>query len=121
MLSNFRTYEFAVQFARECRKLNAPRDLQDQLNRASASIALNLKEGSARHTRKDRHRFYRTSFGSFRECEAIFDIMDLKSEHLKRLSDMLGGSLNRLCRSTGTDETASHPPCPMPNPHPACP
>ena len=100
MRSKFYTYEYAIQFARECRKLNVPPDLQDQLNRASASIALNLKEGSARHTEKDRHRFYRTALGSFRECEAVFDIMDLRSEALQKLADTLGGSLYRLCQST---------------------
>ena len=100
MKSSFRTYDFAVLFARDCRKLCVPPDLQDQLNRASASIALNLKEGSARHTQKDRHRFYRTAFGSFRECEAIFDILDLKEVPVRKLAQKLGGSLNCLCRAT---------------------
>ena len=63
--------------------------------------SLNLKEGSARHTLKDRHRFYRTAFGSFRECEAVFDIMALKNNSLEILTNALGGSLNRLCRATG--------------------
>jgi four helix bundle protein len=102
MRSRFYTYEFAIQFARECRKLNAPHDLQEQLNRASASIALNLKEGGARHTEKDRHRFYRTALGSFRECEAVFDIMELKSEPHQKLADALGGSLYRLCQRTAS-------------------
>ncbi len=100
MKSDFRTYEYAIQFARECRTLTLPSDLRDQLNRASASVALNLKEGSSRHTPKDRHRFYRIAFGSFRECEAIFDIVDLKNETLRTLTHSLGGSLNCLCRAT---------------------
>lgn len=100
MQSNFRTYNAAVLFASECRKLNSPLDLQDQLNRASASIALNLKEGSARHTAKDRHRFYRTAFGSFRECKAIFDIIQVHDETLLDLKDALGASLNLLCKAT---------------------
>ena len=104
MRSEFRTYEYAIQFARECRKLEIPTDLRDQLNRASASVALNLKEGSSRHTQKDRHRFYRISFGSFRECEAIFDIVEIKNEALRNLANSLGGSLNRLCQATRADE-----------------
>jgi four helix bundle protein len=100
MKTKFRTYEQAILFARECRKLSAPSDLQDQLNRASASIALNLKEGSARHTEKDRHRFYRTALGSFRECEAVFDILDLQSKPLLDLANTLGGCLYRLCQKT---------------------
>lgn len=103
MKSEFRTYKYAIQFARECRKLEIPADLRDQLNRASASVALNLKEGSSRHTQKDRHRFYRISFGSFRECEAIFDIIELNNETLQDLINRLGGSLNCLCRATRTD------------------
>jgi four helix bundle protein len=98
--SGFRTYELAIRFARICRTIEVPSDLRDQFNRASASVALNLKEGSARRTQRDRHRFYRTAFGSFRECEAIFDIMDLRDESVRGLSDALGGSLNRLCRAT---------------------
>ena len=100
MKPKFRTYDFAVQFAEACRKLNAPSDLQEQLDCASASVALNLKERSARHTEKDRHRFYRTAFGSFRECEAIFDIIDLKDDELRKLTSSLGGSLNCLCQAT---------------------
>ena len=67
-------------------------------------VALNLKEGSARHTEKDRHRFYRQALGSFRECEAIFDIIDLKSESLENLTNKLGASLFRLCQSTGESQ-----------------
>ncbi|MBI3543601.1 MAG: four helix bundle protein [Deltaproteobacteria bacterium] len=100
MQVKFRTYEFSVQFARLCRTLDVPPDLKDQLDRASASITLNLREGSGRYTPKDRFRFYRTALSSFRECEAIFDIIDLKNEKVNELKNTLGGSLNCLCRAT---------------------
>ena len=84
MESRFRTYDFAVRFARECRKLRVPYDLQEQLNRASASVALNLKEGSARHTKKGRHRFYRTAFGSYAKQPSRSEITE--GESLQSLS-----------------------------------
>jgi four helix bundle protein len=99
-MADFRTYDLSIQFSRLCRNLNLPQDLQYQLNRASASIALNLKEGSARHTEKDRHRFYRMAMGSFRECEAVFDIQEIKNGFIIEKANHLGRSLNRLCKST---------------------
>ncbi len=99
-MTEFRTYNLAIQFARLCRNLTLPADLKDQLSRASASIALNLKEGSTRHTEKDRHRFYRMAMGSFRECEAVFDIQDINDGLIFETANHLGRSLNRLCKAT---------------------
>jgi four helix bundle protein len=49
--------------------------LRDQLERASASIALNLAEGCARRTKRDRHHFFTMSQGSATECAAAIDIL----------------------------------------------
>ncbi len=98
--SGFRTYDLAVEFAKICRQIKLPPDLKYQLDRASSSIALNLKEGSARRSEKERHQFYRIALGSFRECEAIFDIHPASEPELNGLLSRLGGSLYRLCRAT---------------------
>ena len=49
--------------------------LRDQLERASASIALTLAEGCARRTRRDRHHFFSIAQGSAMECAAAIDIL----------------------------------------------
>ena len=49
--------------------------LRDQIERASSSIALNLAEGSARLTRRDRHHFFSMAQGSAAECAAALDIL----------------------------------------------
>ena len=54
MLKNFRTYHLAVQLYHACEKVQARSHLKDQLLRASLSIVLNLSEGSAKPTEKDR-------------------------------------------------------------------
>ncbi len=76
MLKNFRSYQLAVKFYKLCEKLKAPKHLQDQLLRASSSIALNLAEGGERVTDADRRRFYRMAMGSIRECQTIRECSD---------------------------------------------
>ncbi len=71
MLKSFRSYQIAVRFYWVCEKLKGAQHLQNQLLRASSSIALNLAEGRERVTDADRRRFYRMAMGSVRECQAI--------------------------------------------------
>jgi len=97
MLKNFRTYPLAVQFYRECEKTSAPQHLKTQLLRASSSIVLNLAEGSARSTEKDRKRFYGIALASLRECQSILELLSQKQ--LWELSDHLGACLFKLSRS----------------------
>ncbi len=47
--------------------------LKDQLSRASTSILLNLAEGSARFSKKDRRHFMVMARGSVFECVGIMD------------------------------------------------
>lgn len=49
--------------------------LRDQLERASSSICLNLAEGCARRTRRDRLHFFSIAQGSANECAAAIDIL----------------------------------------------
>ena len=47
----------------------------DQLKRASFSIALNVAEGSGRFSKPDRRNFFVISRGSVFECVSIIDIL----------------------------------------------
>jgi len=96
--TTFKTYELAVQFYRETRDLRLVRHLKDQFDRAASSIALNLREGSAKSSRKDRLRFYEIALGSIRECQAIFDLAGTQGPAAKQL-DATAASAYQLCRS----------------------
>ena len=96
-LQNFRTYHLAVDFYRQCKTVKLNTSLKDQLTRATESIVLNLAEGSAKPTQKDRARFYGHALGSFRESQAFLSIAS--QDDLLSKFDHLGGSLYRLSRS----------------------
>ena len=48
--------------------------LRDQLQRASASCALNIAEGAGRFARAEKAHFYLIARGSAMECAAILDV-----------------------------------------------
>ena len=96
MLNNFRTYQLAVEFYRRCQEVKAPGFLKNQLLRASGSIALNLSEGTAKPTPKERQRFYGMAFASLRECQTALELNGTQVPSLLDLADHLGASLYRL-------------------------
>jgi hypothetical protein len=63
-MENFRTFNIAVEFYRLCKPLCLPRNLKDQLERASSSVALNLMEGRGRRSKRDQVRFFQIAFGT---------------------------------------------------------
>jgi four helix bundle protein len=76
--------------------------VQDQLDRASTSIALNLAEGNGKFTSPDRCRFFDMARGSALECAAALDVLSAKGrlemtlvnsgkERLRRIVSMLVG------------------------------
>ena len=88
---------------------NTDRVTHDQLRRASFSIMLNIAEGSARYTNKDKRNFYVIARGSVFECVAIFDYLkdqDLISEdvfskyyeYLEEMSKMLFALIKGLSK-----------------------
>ncbi len=72
-----------------------PFNLKDQLERAASSIVLNLAEGSARTSVKERKRFYVIEFASLREVQALIDMEDSLAL-LNKVADQLGASLYKL-------------------------
>lgn len=49
--------------------------LRSQLERASTSIPLNIAEGNAKASKKDRARYWQIALGSTLECAVIFDVL----------------------------------------------
>ena len=97
MLKNFRCYHAAVAFYRLCEKIGCPKHLREQLSRASSSIALNLSEGSARPTRRDRKRFYSIAMSSLRECQAILELVQVPVDsEVYKQADALAAQIYRL-------------------------
>ena len=99
-MSDFRTYDLSVKFYQLAQEVQMPRHLKDQLNRASSSVTLNLAEGNAKFSYKDKARIYQIAYGSFRECQAIFDLTQVEDRELLNVSKHLGSSLYRLIEST---------------------
>ena len=100
MLKKFRTYMLSIKFYRLTTNLKLPRHLKDQLSRASSSVSLNLAEGAGKRTFKDQRKYYHNALGSFRECQAILELADVKNSEILNISDYLGASLYRLCQWT---------------------
>lgn len=98
-MKTFRKLNLAVEFYQKNKDLKLPSwHLQDQFDRALISVVLNLSEGSAKPTAKDRRKFYHISLGSFREVQALLLITD--NNNLIEGSDSLGAYLYKLCKNT---------------------
>jgi four helix bundle protein len=107
MLKNFEAYQMAKRFYQGCKSLKVPRFLQDQLQRASASVVLNLAEASGKRTAQDQRRFFGIAFGSLRECRAILDIEQIEDPHLNQLADQLSAILYVLSRKSNLPSVAA--------------
>lgn len=81
-------------------------EIKDQLDRASASIPLNIAEGNGKYTPKDRCRFFDIAHGSALECAAGLDVLVAKErasldqvrpgkESLQRIVRMLFGLIRK--------------------------
>ncbi len=98
MLSKFRTYQLSLELYREAKTVKLPHHLKDQLLRASSSICLNLAEGSAKPTEKDRMKFYAIAFGSCREVQTVIELERESTESIFSIADQVAAHLYRLCR-----------------------
>jgi four helix bundle protein len=97
MLSGFEAYQLALRLYRRGRGIHCPGYVRDHLQRACLSVVLNLAEGSAKPTPKERQRFYAIALGSLREVQAALDLSD-QTEEIKTLADRVGAMLYRLHR-----------------------
>ncbi len=98
MLNNFKAYQLAKEFYWGCKTLKVNRILQDQLLRASSSVALNLSEGSGRRTPQDQRRQFAIAFGSLQECRTILELEKINDPILNEVADQLAAILYTLTR-----------------------
>lgn len=78
--------------------------MRDQLERASLSVVLNLAEGSAKMTFKDRKRHFVMAMGSLRETQAILELTE--SLELWKQSDQVAAHLHKLIQKPGPGPVA---------------
>ncbi len=80
---------------------------RSQLDRASSSIPLNIAEGNAKSSARDRARYWRTALGSTFECAAVLDVLVARrlcelrevaegKVELERIAAMLIGLLKNI-------------------------
>ncbi len=97
-MKSFRTLDLAVEFYEKVEGLEVKGHLRDQLLRAAASIPLNLSEGNAKPSPKEKKRFYQTAYASIQECKTIFKLMKLEDD-IVDFADKLGAYNFKLLRS----------------------
>jgi four helix bundle protein len=71
---------------------------RDQLGRASFSIMLNIAEGSAKFSNKDRRNFYVTARGSAFECASIINFLHEEGDLLIESKSELSASYEEMSR-----------------------
>lgn len=98
-MKNFRTYELAKDFYQDCQKVKLTGAMKNQFERASLSIVLNLSEGSAKPTRKDRAKFYFIASGSLKETRTLLDLSGI--HELDSTADKLGAMIWKLAHNPG--------------------
>lgn len=98
-MKEFRTLDLAVEFSKLACKVDYKGHLIDQLKRAASSIALTLAEGNAKGSAREKRNFFHIAYGSLRECQTIFKLMDLQDEVLVQKADVLGACLYKLVNS----------------------
>ncbi len=98
-MKTFRTLDLSVEFYEMSEHSDIKGNLRDQLLRAASSISLNLSEGNAKGSVKDKTRYFQTAYASLRECQTIFKLAKIQDPELLKKADHLGGCLYKLLKS----------------------
>lgn len=98
--SKFRSLEMAMELHREIRLLRLPGYLKNQVLRSSLSVALNLSEGAARRTNKDKLRLYNIAYASLRETQVALKCASaIRDGQVAQKADCLGAMIYKLMQS----------------------
>ena len=98
-MKTFRTLELAIEFYEMSEGLALSGHLKDQLLRASSSISLNLSEGNAKRTEKEKKRYYHTAYVSCQECKTLLRLAKVSDMKVVDAADKLGAWLFKLLKS----------------------
>lgn len=98
-MKNFRALDLAVEFFERTEELKLQGNLRDQLHRAASSIALNLSEGNAKRTPKEKKRFYHTAYASAQECKTILKLAKVTDEEIVDMADKINAWIYNLLKS----------------------
>ena len=98
-MKSFKTLDLSIEFYELSEMSDIKGNLRDQLLRAASSISLNLSEGNAKRTEKEKKRYYHTAYGSCQECKTILRLAKINNSELNRVVDHLGASLYKLLRA----------------------
>ena len=82
-MKTFRTLELSEKFYHDTENLKLSGNLRDQLTRASSSIALNLSEGNAKPSVKEKRRYYQTAYASLKECQTILRLGKIENRRMR--------------------------------------
>jgi four helix bundle protein len=96
-------YKMAFETNQKIYKLLKKNDViasyaRNQLGRACLSIMLNIAEGSAKHSCKDKRNFFITARGSTFECSALICFLHEDGAITTTLRDELYNSFDRISR-----------------------
>jgi four helix bundle protein len=98
-MKSFRTLDLAKEYYHLTRDVKISAHLKDQFLRSSSSVALNLAEGNAKRSEREKLRFYEIAHGSFRESFTILELENATDAKILAVADHLGASLYKLTRS----------------------
>ncbi len=102
-VKKFRTYQLAKELFKRTRHLTFSFMIKEQFDRAMLSVVLNLAEGAAKSSAKDRRRFFSVAMGSLREVQAILEISNY--DELTNEADKLGAHIHKLILNPGHNLT----------------
>lgn len=104
-MKTFRTLELAIEFYDSICQLELTGHLKDQLFRAATSVPLNLSEGNAKRTQKEKKRFYHTAYASCQECKTILRLAKVQDPNIIDAADKLGAWIYKLLKSEIKEST----------------
>jgi four helix bundle protein len=98
-MKTFLTLDLAEKFYHMSEKADIKGNLRDQLLRAASSIALNLAEGNAKRTEKEKKRYYQIAYASSQECKTILKLAKISDDLVIDTADKLSAWIYNLLKA----------------------